>query len=109
MRLRRTNLTYSTQVFAPLDARQIAGPPCLTCGRVVQKEEIVEEGPTFCRVLFTCHGREELRTYEFETREWGYDELRRMRLADRLFDPTVESETGHLVVGIEVPKSGNNP
>lgn len=73
-----------------------AGPLCLTCGRVVQQENIVHETRTTAQVLFRCHGEEELRTYDFDTETWPenatdpddrYWQLRSFRMRDRLFDP----------------------
>jgi hypothetical protein len=64
-----------------------AGPICLTCGREVQSEAIVEDWKYGVKVLFKCHGQEELRTYDFGTEHWDYERLRAARMSDRLFDP----------------------
>lgn len=69
----------------------VAGPLCLTCGRPVDQEMMVEGEPgrtTGCRVLVRHHGAEEVRDFDFGSVEWDHDDLRKMTRSNRWFDPT---------------------
>lgn len=46
----------------------------------------------FARVLVRCHGAEELRTFEFGSREWDGEDLKRAMQRCAWFDPTSHSE-----------------
>lgn len=70
----------------------VKGNTCLTCGRLVQKEEMVETYKTGCKVLVTCHGQEELRTFDFDTEGWNHIDLKRAMSRSRWFDPTKPRE-----------------
>lgn len=86
------------------------GALCLMCNKPVDKEEVVEgyqateakngvpqySKLTYCKILVTCHGQEELHTFDMGTTEWEpYDVQTRMRRR-RWFDP----EAGHEDAGI---------
>lgn len=73
----------------------VAGPTCLTCGRIVQEEQMVETHKTGCRVLVRCHGDEELRTFDFGTEQWDHTHLRRAMQRMRWFDPTKPKEDAY--------------
>lgn len=73
----------------------VAGPTCLTCGRIVQKEEMVETHKTGCKVLVTCHGQEELRTFDFGTEAWNHIDLKKAMQRMRWFDPTKPNEDAY--------------
>ena len=66
------------------------GPICLTCGRIVDEEQLVDGEPgqtTYARVLVRHHGAEELRTFDMGSTEWdGYELASHMRRAN-WFDP----------------------
>ena len=73
----------------------VCGATCLTCGRVVQKEEMVETHKYGCKVLVTCHGQEELRSFDFGTEYWGDQDLKRAMQRMRWFDPTKPNEDAY--------------
>lgn len=103
MTLRRVKHSLWELISAPIqptlhmvEGIQEHGPLCLTCGRVVPRESIVDDRRTSVDMLFECHGEQELRTYDFESETWPensfdpddrYQQLRRYRMGDRLFDP----------------------
>lgn len=91
MSLIRTRLGLNQFVQAP-SVYQPAGPVCMTCGKVVPYEAIVDVGKTWARVLVRCHGAEELAEFDFGTEHWGYDELRAFRMRKSWFDPMAVRE-----------------
>lgn len=91
--MKRTEFGTSQRIVAHQRSASLA-PLCLTCGRDVDGEELVEGEPgthDYARVLVRHHGAEELRTFRMGTIDWSPDELAsRMRGAD-WFDPRVEA------------------
>lgn len=95
MALRRRRTGYLQGLLAPI-AGDITGALCLTCGRIVDSESMVEGEPgktTGCAVLVKHHGQEELRHFSFDSVEWDYRDLGRMMQGARFFDPTVQPES----------------
>ena len=99
MSVARRNVSYAETLYTrPTkdnvrdDGTGLVGALCMTCGRAVDSEEIVEGGVpgrhTFVRVLYKHHGAEELVTHEFDSTEWDDHELKRAASRVRLFDPT---------------------
>lgn len=86
---------YRFGVFEPEFFRQrivqnVAAPVCMTCGRPVAIEELVdgEEGvTTYAKVLAKCHGEEELEIFDFGTKEWDWTTLKTARMRRNWFDP----------------------
>lgn len=67
-------------------------PLCITCGRYLDSEEIVEGYPGqtgFCKVLGRHHGAEELVTFDMGSLEWDFDDLPRFVRGHAWFDPTL--------------------
>ncbi len=96
MSLRRVVTKYLAGLRAPIHY-DITGALCLTCGRPVDTEEIVDGLPgrnPYCRVLVTHHGQEELRTFEFDTIYWDDHDLARQMKSARFFDPRLAGECG---------------
>ena len=72
MPLLKTRANWDGLVHAP-SVESVRGPVCMTCGRVVDSEELVEgypvdlergiPGTMECKVLVRHHGAEELRTF----------------------------------------------
>jgi len=87
--LKRTLLTLDDAVTAPV-TRSSRGASCLTCLKLVDREELVEgrpgETPT-CKVLVRCHGSEELRTFDMGSIEWDGRDLSMMMARAEWFDP----------------------
>ena len=102
MTIRRTQLGLLAALLAPVKY-DIEGPLCLTCGRVVDHEELVEGYPgesTFCRVLVRHHGAEEVRTFDLGSSNWDDRDLKRLMQGARWFDP---NEHGEGVLRTTVP------
>jgi len=81
----------------------VYGPVCDICNQVVDSEQIVEGYPGWCepihggltheadsetcKVLVRHHGAEELHTFDFESRNWSAEDLRRRMQQRRWFSP----------------------
>ena len=73
------------------------GPVCMTCGRLVDSEALVEGYPgetTFARVLVKHHGAEELRTFDMGSSNWDERDLGSMMSRTNWFDPTAHEGIG---------------
>lgn len=88
-------MSFDQQIsFRPLAANR-CGAYCVICNRPTTSEQIVEEqrgDHNFARVLVRCHGAEELGTFEFGTREWNSDDLKRAMQRRAWFDPNGHNE-----------------
>ena len=92
--LRRKSVSYLSQLMAR-PTFDMLGPICMTCGREVDREEMVEGEPgrtEFAKVLVEHHGSQELYHFDFGSREWDHDDLKRAMRTRRFFDPTKELE-----------------
>lgn len=96
MSLIRSRMSLDQMVVSPtVQAPQ--GPVCMTCGRIVDSEELVEGYPgesERCRVLVRHHGAEELRTFEMGSRNWDASDLASMMRRTNWFDPTAHEGLG---------------
>lgn len=84
------------------------GPVCLTCGRVVESEELVEGYPgesTFAKVLVRHHGAEELRTFDMGSTNWDERDLGAMMRRANWFDPARHEGLG---LGVKVLDPGEH-
>ena len=73
------------------------GPVCMTCGRVVDEEQLVEGYPgesVTCKVLVKHHGAEELRTFHMGSTNWDERDLAQMMRHTNWFDPTKHEGVG---------------
>lgn len=106
--LLKTRMTLDDFVLAPA-VQSPLGPVCMTCGRVVDSEEMVEgypaepergrEGSQVVRVLVKHHGAEELRTFDMGSTNWDESDLASMMRRTNWFDPTKYEGLG---LGLEV-------
>jgi hypothetical protein len=83
-------MNLSDMVSAPR-VESVRGPVCMTCGRLVDKEELVEGYPgvtTFAKVLVKHHGAEELGTFDMGSTNWDERDLASMMRRRNWFDPT---------------------
>lgn len=95
--LRRSQLGEVASLLIPAHLGPYASwPRCIRCGgRPVDRQELVERGPLFARVLITCrnhggpHGEEQLHTVEFESASWDWQDLQRALRGIRWFDHDV--------------------
>lgn len=53
------------------------------------------------KVLARHHGAEELREFDFGTKYWDADDLRKFIASADWFDPRVSSDTVHIITGDE--------
>ncbi len=82
------------------DVQSAQGPVCMTCGRLVTEEQLVEGYPgvsTFAKILVRHHGAEELRTFEMGSSNWDEKDLSQMMRGTNWFDPTREAGLGQNV------------
>lgn len=96
MALIKSLASLGTLVAAP-HVQSARGPVCMTCGRLVDSEELVEGYPgetTFARVLVKHHGAEELRTFDMGSTNWDGQDLGSMMRRTNWFDPTAHEGLG---------------
>lgn len=97
MTLLKTRASWNDLVIAP-NAGSVRGPVCMTCGKLVDSEELVEgypvdiehgiPGSPYCKVLVKHHGAEELRTFDMGSTNWDCEDLASMMRRTNWFDPT---------------------
>lgn len=107
MALRRSLATLDNLVIAPY-AGSARGAVCLTCGKLVDEEAIVEGYPgesTTCKVLVRHHGAEELRTFAMGSSNWDHQDLASMMARTNWFDPN--SYEG-LALGVKLANPGEH-
>lgn len=96
MTLLRSRVGLDQLVIAP-NVEGARGPVCLTCGRVVDYEELVEGEPgvtTFAKVLVRHHGAEELRTFDLGSTNWDERDLASFKRRTNWFDPGAHEGLG---------------
>lgn len=106
MSLIRTHASLAQRILAPC-VQSARGPVCMTCGRLVDREELVEGEPgktTFAKVLVKHHGAEELRTFDMGSIEWDSYELKSHMMRANWFDPR-----GDIGAGVKVAASEDDP
>jgi hypothetical protein len=82
------------------------GALCLTCGRIVESEGVVEGYPgetTRARYLVGHHGAEEARWFDMGSTNWDYADVAQMARRCNWFDPA-----GGLGLGKEVLNAGDH-
>lgn len=107
MALRRSLATLGNLVIAPY-AGSSRGAVCLTCGRLVDEEGLVEGYPgesETAKVLVRHHGAEELRTFDMGSKNWDCDDLASMMARTNWFDPRSHEGMG---LGVTVPNVGEH-
>jgi hypothetical protein len=90
MPLLKTRASWGDLVSAPV-VESVRGPVCMTCGRIVDSEELVEGYPgvsTIAKVLVKHHGAEELGTFDMGSSNWDERDLASMMRRRNWFDPT---------------------
>jgi hypothetical protein len=94
--LRRTSTSLLQRILAPA-VQSAAGPVCMTCGRIVDSEALVEGEPgktTYAKVLVKHHGAEELRTFDMASVEWDSYELKSHMMRANWFSPHGHDDAG---------------
>lgn len=108
MALIRSSQSLYQRILAPC-VQSPLGPVCMTCGRLVDSEALVEGEPgktTYAKVLVKHHGAEELRTFDMASVEWdSYELASHMRRAN-WFDPTSHEGAG---LGVKVLPTDDDP
>lgn len=106
MALIRTSTSLEQRILSPY-VKHASGPVCMTCGRIVDSEALVEGEPgvtTYARVLVKHHGQEELRTFDMASVEWDAYELKSHMMRANWFDPTGNTGLGvHVAVDLDEP------
>lgn len=106
MPLLKTRQSLEQRVLAP-SVRHARGPVCLTCGRLVDSEAVVDGEPgrtTWCKVLVKHHGAEEVRTFDMGSIEWDSYELKSHMMRANWFDPTSHEGAG---LGMKIHEPGD--
>jgi hypothetical protein len=96
MALVRSHTSLGNLVLAPY-AGSVRGAVCLTCGKLVDEEAIVEGYPgesVTCKVLVKHHGAEELRTFDMGSKNWDEQDLASMMARTNWFDPNAHEGLG---------------
>lgn len=96
MPLLKTHASLDDLVRAP-SVESIRGPVCMTCGRLVDEERLVEGYPgetVYAKVLVRHHGAEELRTFDMKSTNWDERDLASMMRRTNWFDPTSHEGLG---------------
>ncbi len=94
MALIKSLASWEDLVSAP-SVQSPRGAICLTCGRLVDFEGVVEgypmkpndPGTTWCKYLTKHHGAEELRTFDMGSTNWDYADAAMMARRTNWFDP----------------------
>ena len=100
MPLIKTLASWDDLVIAP-SVQSPRGCICMTCGRLVDEEGVVEGYPlydangslnrdatTWAKWLVRHHGGEELRKFDMGTTNWDYADVAQMARRTNWFDPT---------------------
>jgi len=108
--LRRVRHRYMPTMLHKRHQRDFEGAFCLTCLHPVDSEEMVEgygrdeHGRTsqypYVKILYRCHGAEELVQFDFDTTDWDDRDLIRMVQRHRFFSPTGHADEGRLLVQV---------
>lgn len=96
MSLLRSRASLDQLVVAP-HVEGARGPVCMTCGRIVDSEALVEGYPgesQTCKVLVRHHGAEELRTFDMGSTNWDAGDLKSMMRRTNWFDPGAHEGLG---------------
>jgi hypothetical protein len=99
MPLIKSRVGLDRLVLAP-HVQSPQGAVCMTCGRLVDEESMVEGYPgstTWAKVLVKHHGAEELRTFDMGSTNWDHTDLATYMRSTNWFDPR-----GDLGLGVEV-------
>lgn len=89
-RLVRTIMSFDEMIGARHRPENRVGAYCSTCLKPSDKEELVEQHRgthNEARVLVTCHGSEELCTFQFGSQEWDSEDLKKAMQSRVWFDP----------------------
>lgn len=96
MALTRSHVSLGQRILAPA-VKSARGCVCMTCGRIVDSESLVEGEAgrtTFAKVLVKHHGAEELRTFDMGSVEWDGYELQSHMMRANWFDPHGDAGLG---------------
>lgn len=107
MPLLKSRASWGDLVHAP-SVESVRGPVCMTCGRLVDSERLVEGYPgetVYAKVLVKHHGAEELRTFHMGSSNWDERDLASMMRRTNWFDPTSHEGMG---LGHKTPNAGDH-
>lgn len=117
MPLIKSHANWDNLVSAPT-VQSPRGCICMTCGRLVDSEAVVEGYPlwgatgtinpdatTWCKFLVKHHGQEELRTFDMGSTNWDYADVASMARRTNWFDPRAHEGLG---LGVQTPNVGDH-
>lgn len=112
MPLIKSRASLENLVLAPY-AGNVRGAVCLTCGKLVDYEGVVEgyptspqqDGTTWCKYLVRHHGSEELRRFDMGSSNWDYQDAAQLAQRTNWFDPTAHEGLG---LGVTVSDVGEH-
>lgn len=107
MPLIKSAASWSDLVHAPT-VQHVRGAVCLTCGRLVDFEGVVEGYPgetTWFKYLVRHHGEEELRTFDAGSTNWDVADAAQMARRTNWLDPTRHQGLG---LGQRVDEPGDH-
>ncbi len=107
MTLRRSHAPLDRIITAPW-VQSARGPVCMTCGRIVDSEALVEGYPgetTYARVLVKHHGAEELRTFDMQSTNWDERDLASYMRRTNWFDPSSHDD---MALGQRIANPGDH-
>lgn len=96
MALIRSRASWDDLVLAP-SVQAPKGAVCLTCGRIVDFEGVVEGYPgesERARYLVRHHGAEEARWFDMGSRNWDLADVAQMARRTNWFDPRAHEGLG---------------
>lgn len=108
MALIKSSVSLEQRILAP-GVKAPSGPVCMTCGRLVDSEMLVEGEPgktTYAKVLVKHHGAEELRTFGMGSVEWDAYELKSHMMRANWFNPHGHEDAG---LGIKIMPTYDEP
>lgn len=105
----RTAVSWNDLVHARATSERPGAPVCMTCGRYVDYNGIVEGHPgesTRARYLVRHHGAEEACWFDMGSTNWDYADVEQMARRKNWFDPTKVGDTGG--VGVRLASVGEH-
>lgn len=106
MGLIKSRASWDDLIIAPT-VQAPRGAVCITCGRLVDYEGVVEGYPGksgTCKYLVRHHDREELRTFDMGSTNWDYADAAQMARRTNWFDPNAHEGLG---LGVKVSDPGD--
>lgn len=113
MPLLKSRASWNDLVRAQTTQTRPGSPVCMTCGRYVDMNGVVEgypvsatdAGTTFAKYLVKHHGAEELRTFDMGSTNWDYADVEQMARRTNWFDPRAHEG---IAAGVRIEHPGEH-